>query len=104
MGSSSGGLGAAGTPAERCCEAYGEFIGLAKFSAEGARCLREAWRALVVEYETKPEAPFVRAPRWTQAYLTDLLQYLIDAGIPLHPVPIRGRWRALLVGQNAARG
>jgi choline kinase len=84
-------------------EAYGEFIGLAKFSAEGARLMREAWRRLCAEYEGRADAPFVRAPRWTQAYLTDLLQYLIDAGVPMHPVPIDGRWREIDTVQDLHR-
>jgi choline kinase len=76
-------------------EAWGEYIGLMKLSAEGARLMSAAWRRVVEEYRGRPDAPFQRAPRFRQAYLTDLLQVLIDDGVPVTPVEIRGRWREI---------
>lgn len=83
--------------------AYGEFIGLAKFSAEGARLMREAWRSIVESYRGREDAPFQRAPRFRQAYLTDLLQHLIDAGVKMTPVDIHGRWREIDTVQDLER-
>jgi L-glutamine-phosphate cytidylyltransferase len=83
--------------------AWGEFIGLAKFSADGARLLRETWRRLSAEYAGRDDAPFVRAPRWRAAYLTDLLQHMIDEGARLVPVPIHGRWREIDTVQDLER-
>ncbi|MBI4510819.1 MAG: phosphocholine cytidylyltransferase family protein [Deltaproteobacteria bacterium] len=84
-------------------EAFGEFIGLAKFSARGATMLLSAWRKAKSEYVGREDAPFMRAPRFQEAYLTDLLQFLIDEGVPLTPVPIRGRWREIDTVQDLRR-
>jgi L-glutamine-phosphate cytidylyltransferase len=84
-------------------QAFGEFIGLAKLSAVGARALLDAWRRLSRQYAGRDDAPFQRAPRWQTAYLTDLLQYLIDAGFPLTPVVIEGRWREIDTVQDLER-
>lgn len=84
-------------------QAYGEFIGLAKFSAIGAAAMRDAWDALNERYTGREDDPFQRAPKWKQAYLTDLLQHLIDAGFPIHPVPIDGEWREIDTVQDLQR-
>jgi L-glutamine-phosphate cytidylyltransferase len=84
-------------------EAWGEFIGLARLSAEGARWFREAWDALCARYAGREDEPFGRAARFRDAYLTDLLQHLIDAGRPVTPVPIRGRWREIDTVQDLHR-
>lgn len=84
-------------------EAAGEFIGLAKLSAAGAARFTAAWRALERDYADRPDAPFQRAPHWRQAYLTDLLQHLIDAGERMVPVWIDGGWREIDTVQDLER-
>lgn len=84
-------------------EAFGEFIGLAKLSAEGARWMRETWRELVAEYSGRGDEPFQRAPRFRVAYLTDMLQHMIDAGRPIAPVAIDGQWREIDTVQDLER-
>jgi choline kinase len=84
-------------------EAFGEFIGLVKLSAAGTVTLRRAWAELAARYREQPDAPFQRAPRWQDAYLTDLLQHLIEAGQPLTPVAIRGQWREIDTVQDLER-
>jgi choline kinase len=84
-------------------EAVGEFIGLAKVSAAGAARATAAWRALVAEYAGRDDAPFQRAPRWRDAYLTDLLQHLIDGGERMTPVYIDGGWREIDTVQDLHR-
>lgn len=84
-------------------EAFGEFIGLAKLSGEGARWMREAWRELVAAYRGRESAPFQRAPSFRAAYLTDMLQHLIDAGRPVEPVAIDGEWREIDTVQDLER-
>ena len=84
-------------------EAYGEFIGLAKLSAEGARWLRDAWRELQARYAGRAMEPFQRAPSFRAAYLTDMLQHLIDGGRPIHPVAIDGQWREIDTVQDLER-
>jgi len=93
-------VGKRAVPVER---AWGEFIGLARFSAAGARAMTDAWRALARQYADREDAPFQRAPHWRVAYLTDLLQHLIDAGVPVTPVPIHGRWREIDTVQDLER-
>jgi choline kinase len=73
-------------------EATGEFIGLAHFSARAADEMRarfqERRRALAGQ-------PYGRAPRFEVAYLTDLLNDLIDSGTVMRPAFIDGGWREI---------
>ena len=84
-------------------EAWGEFIGLAKLSAQGTRWIAEAWDQVSAAHAGRHPAPFQRAARFRNAYLTDLLQHLIDGGRPLTPVAIHGAWREIDTGQDLAR-
>jgi choline kinase len=84
-------------------QAAGEFIGLAKFSAAGAAELTAAWRRLAAEYAGREDAPFARAPSWRVAYVTDLLQHLIDSGVRMTPVWIDGSWREIDTVQDLVR-
>ena len=84
-------------PAE---EAVGEFIGLARFSAGGARALRDVWTRA---REGGMEAPFGRAARLRQAYLSDALNALADGGTRLAPLFIDGRWREIDTEEDLAR-
>lgn len=93
-------VGKRSVPVER---AFGEFIGLAKFSAEGARAMADAFSALRREYEGRDDEPFERAPAWRNAYLTDLLQHLIRKGVRLTPVTIHGQWREIDTVQDLER-
>jgi choline kinase len=98
-----GAVAAVGKRAVPVEQAFGEFIGLAKFSAAGARAMTTAWRALCEQYAGRDDAPFVRAPRWKVAYLTDLLQHMIDSGVRMTPVIIDGRWREIDTVQDLER-
>jgi len=93
-------VGKRALPAE---EAYGEFIGLAKLSAAGARLCGAALDELAARYAGREDEPFQRAARYQNAYLTDLLQHLIDRGQPVAPVPIVGQWREIDTGQDLER-
>lgn len=74
--------------------AYGEFIGLAKFSKKGAevlvrnykRCRYSPWCGF------KESQRFHDANSFEKAYLTDMLQELIDRGYPIHNIDIKGGW------------
>jgi choline kinase len=81
-------------------EAAGEFIGLARFSAEGASALREVWR----DARARGLAtPFGAAASLAQAYLTDGLNALTARGVALRPVFVDGRWREIDTEQDLAR-
>lgn len=84
-------------------EASGEFIGLTRLTRRGAELLRDTWDSLCRDYRGREERPFMRAPSFRQAYLTDLLQHLIDAGEPVEAVPIRGQWREIDTVQDLGR-
>jgi methylphosphonate synthase len=73
-------------------EADGEFIGLLKLSRDGARLLRATFADVS---RTHRAAPFQAASRFEVAYLTDMLQELIDRGHEVRPVLIRGGWREI---------
>jgi choline kinase len=81
-------------------DAAGEFIGLARFSPAGAAALREVWeRAL---RDGGLEAPFGRAAALRNAYLTDALNAMTEAGLRLAPVFIDGTWREIDTQQDLA--
>jgi choline kinase len=84
-------------------DAFGEFIGLCKLSADGARWFADAWRALKQRYAGREHEPFQRAPSFRQAYLTDLLQHLIAEGRRVTAVPIDGQWREIDTVQDLER-
>lgn len=84
-------------------EAWGEFIGLAKLTATGTEWLGQAWSELVARYRGREHEPFQRAPRFRDAYLTDMFQHLIEAGRALRPMAIRGSWREIDTVQDLMR-
>ena len=68
----------------------GEFLGLLKLSKEGAQTfLREF---LKLENSLDPLGPFEKSKEWRKAYLTDLLQYLVNKGYPVHCSLHKGPW------------
>jgi len=70
-------------------EAYGEFIGLARFSKKGADILKEEYTRVRKEFQGKP---FQTAASAEKAYLTDMIQELIDKGHKVESVDIQGKW------------
>jgi phosphoenolpyruvate phosphomutase len=80
-------------------DAYGEFIGLAMFSQEAACLMRDHYHRVRDDYMTRP---FHKAPSIRMAYLTDMVQELIDLGVPVKPVDIWGDWAELETPQDLA--
>ncbi len=70
-------------------EAHGEFIGLAKFSKQGAEALKAIYEWALENYRNKP---FHSSPSVDRASFTDLIQELIDQGYPIGHVDIHGGW------------
>ena len=83
-------------------DAIGEFIGLCKLSATGAAWFTMALDELTKTFRARQDEPFQRAARFRNAYLTDLLQHLIDGGHAVSPVLIDGNWREIDTGQDLA--
>ena len=63
----------------------GQYMGLMKFSAKGAEILKQAYRFA-------RESGLIRNKKLEKAYMTDLLQSLIDAGFRVESVPVYGGW------------
>lgn len=68
-------------------EAHGEFIGVAKFSAAGARQLREAYHRCRGTHAGKP---FREAALFEKAYLIHLLQQMIEDSVTMTHVDTPG--------------
>lgn len=66
----------------------GEFLGITKFSPKGSEIFVKKFDEASKTHEGK----FQQAPSILRAYLTDMLQELIDSGIPIEPVLISGQW------------
>lgn len=73
-------------------EANGEFIGLARFSPRGVEQMRAQYHARRKELAGRP---YGTAPRFEVAYVTDLLNDLIDGGEVMRPAFIDGGWREI---------
>ncbi len=79
---------------------YGEFIGLVKFNQQAAHLLRDRYQQIRHKYLTHP---FHKAPNIRVAYLTDMIQELIDIGVQVAAVDIWGDWAELDTPQDLAR-
>jgi len=66
-------------------EIEGQYMGLMKFSAKGVDLLRQTF------YEGQKKGN-LRGKLVEKAYMTDLLQAMIDEGIRLDSVPVHGGW------------
>ena len=81
-------------------ESHGEFIGMAKFSKEGARALREIHKDLRKLFKGKL---FHEARDFEKAYLTDIIQEMINRGAKVSPVNITEGWHELDTLQDLGR-
>jgi choline kinase len=70
-------------------EAYGDYTGIAKFTAEGAARLREHFHRARQRFAG---TPFREAAVFEKAYLILLLQEMIEAGIPIAHADTPGRY------------
>lgn len=73
---------------EKDMQTLGEFIGMIKISKEGAKALLNLFLELNQHFTGK----FQNAPTFKKAYLTDILQELIDRGQEVYPEIIKGNW------------
>ena len=81
-------------------EAYGEFIGLAKFTRSGAEAMKTAYHRVA---EERPAVPFQHAASLEKAYITDMIQELIDNGQPVQSIDIEGGWMEIDTPQDLER-
>jgi len=81
-------------------EAHGEFIGLAKFTKSGAELMKAAYHRAA---EENPNAPFHQAICLEKAYLTDMIQELVNNGSLVKSVDIAGGWMEIDTEQDLER-
>ena len=73
-------------------EVHGEFIGMIKLTSRGCQIFTEFYRRAKRLYGGKP---YQRAREFRHAYLTDILQDMADAGIPIHCQIIGSKWKEI---------
>jgi len=73
-------------------EVHGEFIGMIKLNHRGCETLRQNFHRVKKIYWNKP---FQRAKIFQKAYLTDMIQELVDIGIKVHCVIIERGWKEI---------
>lgn len=72
--------------------AHGEFIGMMKCSKKGAFIFKGHFNQLKRVYSDKP---FQKASVFEKAYLTDMIQDLVDSHIPVYCEVVRGGWKEI---------
>lgn len=78
----------------------GEFIGLFKLTERGAGIFKACFEEAKRLYDGKP---FYNAPVFEKAYITDMMLYLIEQGVPVHAVPITEGWMEIDTPQDLER-
>jgi len=73
-------------------EVHGEFIGMIKLNHRGCEILKQNFHRVKKLYWNKP---FQRAKVFQKAYLTDMIQELVDIGVKVHCVIIERGWKEI---------
>lgn len=76
----------------RKSEAVGEFIGMIKLSGDGAKKFRKLYDQARQRFWGRP---FITANTFENAYLTDIIQYMVNEEVAISCVPIKGGWREI---------
>ena len=73
-------------------EVHGEFIGMIKLNHKGTEIFKKNFHRVKKLYWSKP---FQRSKTFQNAYLTDMIQELVDIGIKVHCVIIERGWKEI---------
>ena len=73
-------------------EVHGEFIGMVKLNHRGCEILKQNFHRVKKLFWNKP---FQRAKIFQKAYLTDMIQELVDIGVKVHCVVIKRGWKEI---------
>jgi len=73
-------------------EVHGEFIGMIKLNHRGCEIFKQNFHRVKKLYWNKP---FQRAKIFQKAYLTDMIQELVDIGVKVHCVIIERGWKEI---------
>jgi len=98
-----GSVARVGKRALPAADAVGEYIGLTRLGARGVATVANTLDRLAHRFAGRDHEPFQRAATYRNAYLTDLWQELIDAGMHIDPIVIEGQWREIDTGQDLDR-
>ena len=77
----------------------GEFLGIIKFSPYGSGLFVKQYEKLIKTHV----GAFQQAPSVSKAYLTDMIQELVDSQIDVEPVIISGKWCEIDTNQDLER-
>ncbi len=66
----------------------GEFLGIIKFSSNGAELFVKKYEELIKTHN----GTFQQASSISKAYITDMIQELIDSKISIEPIFVSGKW------------
>jgi len=80
-------------------EHVGEFLGLMKLSKKGANVIVDKYSQLIKSHR----GPFYEARDMNDAYITDMIQKLIDDGVSVEPIMINGLWCEIDTPQDLER-
>ena len=73
-------------------DVHGEFIGMMKLTSKGSDILEKHFNRSKKLFWGKP---FQRAQTFEKAYLTDMIQEMVDLGVPIHCVIIERGWQEI---------
>lgn len=73
-------------------DVHGEFIGMMKLTPRGTDIFKRHFHRAKALYWDKP---FQRAAVFQKAYITDILQEMVDLGVPVHCVIIERGWKEI---------
>ena len=78
-------------------EVTGEFIGCMRLSQKGCRIIRESFHEVKNQYSPRG---FQQSKSFEQAYLTDILQEMVDKGVNINIIPIQKNWIEVDTGED----
>lgn len=78
-------------------DAFGEYIGVARFMPDGAAALKRHYQCA---RDRHGDGPFQAAKTFRKAYLIDLFQHMIDAGVDMHAQPTHGGYMEIDTNQD----
>lgn len=73
-------------------DVHGEFIGMMKLTCRGSEILKKHFNRAKKLFWGKP---FQRASVFEKAYITDMIQDMVDLGVPVHCVIINRGWKEI---------
>ena len=73
-------------------DVFGEFIGMMKFSPRGIENFKRHFQRAKEQFWDRP---FQRAKTFQKAYITDMIQDMVDLGVPIHCVIIERGWKEI---------